>query len=197
MATNLFEHAGLRVEIAPDPMPVSPREDADLLGRMVFWHPRMLLGDEPSLQADTNAGELARARAAKVWLPLSVLERDGSVALRVDRVEDGALAADGLIYATARQIKTRLRLLRVSRRTLAEAEAILRREVQDYGQFIAGEMLQFTISDQDGQPLDRRGGFYTLAYATEEAMRVAEQHARQLERYAPQRLVERSALPPG
>jgi hypothetical protein len=191
-----FEHAGLRIEIDSDPAPRSPREDLNLLGRLVFWHPTAILGDELPLAERAVAGEFAGSRRARLWLPLWVLQADDKPTLRLGRPDDAdAGSADGLIYATAHDIRGRLRLLHISRRALAEAGAILREEVENYLQFIRHEMLQFTILDQEGEAVDRRGGFYTEAYAAEEARWRAEYHASNLIRYAPQRLRGPSCQP--
>jgi hypothetical protein len=191
-----FEYAGLQIEIDADPAPRSPREDLDLLGRLVFWHPTAILGDELPLKQRAVAGELARSRRARLWLPLWVLKADDKPMLRLGRSEDAdADSADGLIYATARAIRDRLRLLHISRRAMAEAGAILRDEVENYVQFIRHEMLQFTILDQAGEAVDRGGGFYTESYAAEEARWRAEYHASNLIRYAPQRLSGPSCQP--
>lgn len=184
-----FEHAGLWVEVEPDPTPRSPRQDQDLLGQIVFWHPTAILGDEPPLEPGTSPYELARSRRARLWLPLWVVEVDAKPILRVGRQDDpDAATADGLIYATARAVRRRLRATYISRRAHAEAAALLRREVEDYAQFIRHEMLRLVILDQDGEILDRRGGFHTQACAAEEARWLAEYHASHLARYAPYRL---------
>ncbi len=160
-----------------------------MLGSMVFWHPTAVLGDEPPLRAKTTAAALASARNAKLWLPLWVLEVDHKPALRMGLPEDvDAASADGLIYASAARVRRRLRALRVSRRVAAEALSIMRREVEDYVQFVRQEVLQVVIVDQYGQVVDRRSGFYTESFALEEARWLAEHHASQLERYAPHRL---------
>ncbi len=184
-----FEHAGLRIEIEPDPTPRSPRDQIDRLGRLVFWHSTAILGDEPPLKINTVAPELARSRNSRLWLPLWVLEADGKLALRIGRPHDpDARSAQGLIYATAQSVRRRLRLFYISRRAAAEATAILLREVEDYVQFIRHEMIRFVLFDQDGEAIDRRGGFFTEAYASEEARWLAEYHAAHLARYAPHRL---------
>jgi hypothetical protein len=184
-----FEHARLRIVVEEDDSPVSPREQFDRIGHLVCWNASAVLGDELPPAVDTVASELARARGARVWLPLWVIQADGKLGIRMGLAsEPDAASADGLIYATARDIKRRMKLLRISRRDVSRAASILRQEVEDYVQFVRNEMLQFLILDRDGELVDRCGGFYTETYAREEAMQVAEHHAAQLLRYAPARL---------
>jgi hypothetical protein len=184
-----FEHAGLSIEIDQDPAPESPREAIDRLGHLVFWHPAILLGDEPPLVAGATAEAVANDRAAKLWLPIWVTEGNSAVQLRIGSgVDLQSGPADGLIYATGPEIKRRIKLFRLSRRALLEAYAILQREVEDYEQWLRRELLQFAIHDQAGVLVERQGGFGSLAHARAAAIGAAEHHAALLSRYAPERL---------
>ena len=133
-------HAGLQIRVELDPDPPNPREEAGLLGRLACWG-RYAHLSELAVLNHQDAATLAAAYEAKVWLPLCATEQGGlSTPTAEHQHQDGLAQPTGIIYATTQDIRQRLRVWRVSRRSRGQASAIMQMEVEDYDCFLRGEM---------------------------------------------------------
>lgn len=176
--TETFEHNGYTVKVMYDPDPIDPRGDFDHLGTMVCWHQRYDLGDEtvPIPHGPDELAELIPDDAV-VWLPLYLYEH-GSMTMQAggpgagpdsnpfrDRWDSGMV---GVIFTTPAD------LIEAGHKSDALPSAgqvaeWLSGEVEEYDQFLTGQVYGFTIEDADGDTVESCWGFYGEDYCIEEA----------------------------
>lgn len=174
-----FEHAGVNVALYyDDDRPESPRDWAHV-GHMVCWHRRADLGDETiDTTGFESMDELVQSFGARVVLPLYLYEHGGmtmSVGAFGDPWDSGQV---GFIYATDERARSEFG----EAVTDEQIRAALKCEVEEYDQWLRGDVYGYVITDSVGDDLDSCWGFYGLDYALEEARRAAEYAAKQVER---------------
>ena len=170
----------------------NPREMFETLGTMVCFHTRYRLGDnheyEPCMFSSWGDLEwkLRKKFDIAVILPLHMMDHSGLYL----KVGSGNFAEDpggwdsgtvGFIYATKQDVKKAFRKKRVSKKQIAQAEAILRGEVETYAQFLRGEVYYYVIENSRGDTLDSCGDIYGYEYALELMDEQGQAHAKDLE----------------
>lgn len=75
----------------------------------------------------------------------------------------------GYIYMDRDDILREFGGKRVSKRKRERAEALLRSEVEEYDQYLTGDVYGVIVEDEDGEEVDSCWGFYGLDYAKEQA----------------------------
>jgi len=172
-AFEVFEHAGLTVELHYDEEPCSPREWENA-SVMVCWHPDYALGDfqvtnldgrgavETRFERDdfrdleTLGRWLRLALGADVVLPLYLLDHSGLSIRAGSTFESDAQGWDttmvGFVYSSP--------AVRETCGTPDElAEKVCRGDVADYDNYLRGNVHGFVVRDGD-TVLDSRWGFY-------------------------------------
>lgn len=218
-----IEHGDFIIEIHQDDEPLNPRKDWDQLGIMVCWH-RDNLGDREMTSEEETAATMGTHGHTVVWpalekhllrngavgpiLPLGLLDHSG---LHI-YVGGGPHWTDsagwdsgtvGFIYTT----REKLDLMGTPEDRIEE---VLRAEVEEYGQYLRGDVYGYIVRPRDkkllggtgiigytskgpvyGDPLDEScWGFFGYDYCVSEAKAVADGLAPQLE----QAIQERNAL---
>ncbi len=172
-AIDSWQQDYLGVNIYSDIEPPNPRTDWDHLGTMVTWHRRYQLGDQqPSERPSDWYAE--NIKPGDVILPLHMYEH-GGIALRVGPFscpwDSGQL---GYIYATAETIRKEYSAKRISKKLRQQVADNLRAEVEEYGQYLAGDVYYYAILGPTGATIDSCCGFYGLKYARQAAGEAAE-----------------------
>lgn len=177
-AIETFENAGFTVSIYQEEDPGSPRE-WDNLGKMVCWHRRANLGDETIKTSNyQNMDELVASFNALVCIPLYLYEHSGMTMtasyetyLRYpDRQWDAGQV--GFIYVTEETLRKEYSIQPgqdIPPETLALAKQVLVGEVEEYDQYLTGDVYGYVVKDTAGEHVDSCWGFFGLEYAREEA----------------------------
>ena len=177
-AIETFETAGFTVSIYQEEDPGSPRE-WDNLGKMVCWHRRANLGDETIKTSNyQNMDELVASFNALVCIPLYLYEHSGMTMtasyetyLRYpDRQWDAGQV--GFIYVTEETLRKEYSIQPgqdIPPETLALVKQVLVGEVEEYDQYLTGDVYGYVVKDTAGEHVDSCWGFFGLEYAREEA----------------------------
>lgn len=177
-----IERNGFTLRLEHDSDPCNPRKEFDNFGTMVCWWNRHNLGDEnprmspkdwirefaaglvnaadPDLIPDHHIERILAKHA--VMLPLFVYEH-GGITMSTGRFScpwDSGQA--GWIYCTMDQVRHEWA------GDVQAAEKYLRGEVEEYDQYLTGDVWGYVIEDEDGIELDSCWGFYGYDYALSE-----------------------------
>lgn len=185
MQTNIEQTSGsessckpsnLKIRIERDENAESPREE-DNLGTFIYWHRRYKLGDEyynPDAAPDLETH--LRDLSAAILLPVYLYDHSG---LRVKigsfqgLLPGGHAEFDsgqvGFIYVTREQLRKEYSVQRLTKKVLAQAEAVLRGEIETLDQYLRGDVWGYVVEDEDGKHLDSCWGFYGHKYCEDEA----------------------------
>ena len=149
--------------IKPELYPTCPRE-WDNVGTMVTWHRRYRIGDEHEFSTpDDFKAEVTDDNS--VILPLFLYDHSiQSVSTRsfIGRAHhaDWDSAQVGWIYASKEKIRQEFGCKRVTKKVIERVEALLKGEVEQYDQYLRGDIYRFELSDENGEVVDSCGGFY-------------------------------------
>lgn len=182
---------GFSVRIEHDEYPECPRTGWDHFGRMVCWWNRYNLGDEnpcecpaewlrefaaslvnaenPELIPDEHISRILDKHA--VVLPLYVYEH-GGITMSTGRFScpwDSGQA--GWIYATMDQVRAEFG------GDVAAALRCLESEVEEYDQYLTGDVWVYAVKDECGEVVDSCSGLYGRDYAETEARAALEHYA--------------------
>lgn len=173
-----FQVENLTVKIYPDYDPISPLEN-DNAGHMVCFHKRYNLGDKHDLrEGDFNSWDeieahLIKEKKAVVILPLYLYDHSGlriKVGSFKGLLSQGHAEFDsgmvGFIYITKEEAKKEWGN---SRYYLKAAEKYLRARVNEYDQYLSGDVYGYVIENEKEEELDSCWGFYGFKYVKEEA----------------------------
>lgn len=183
-----IERNGFTLRLEHDSAPCNPRKEFDHFGKMICWWNNYNLGDEnprmspqdwirkfaaglvnaenPDLIPDEHIERILDKHA--VMLPLHVYEH-GGITMSTGRFScpwDSGQA--GWIYATMNQVRAEFD------GDVQKATACLEAEVQEYDQFLTGDVWGYVIEDEDGYEVDSCWGFYGYAYAKGEGVAALE-----------------------
>lgn len=179
---STFEVNGLTVKLVQDEDPVNPRKDYDQLGVLVDWHRRQDIGERKVTARELAALKrggfgllrryLRRTLGAVCVIPVGLLDHSGQHIY----VGGGAHPSDpggwdsgtvGFIYATRESVEKLGAPLEL-------VEEALTGEVEEYDQYIRGDVYGYTIENAAGETVDSCWGLFGWEYAEAEAKRAAE-----------------------
>jgi hypothetical protein len=162
-----FEVDGVTVRIVQDPEPMNPRKEFDHMGTMYCWHRRYELGDEHSLEV--REGQEFATQVLKtggIVLPLFLMDHSG-ITMRTSsalfRACDSAgwdWGQVGFIFVEAKKIREEYSVKRITKKTREKAEKCLEAEVEEYDNYLTGNVYGYVIEDPDGNHLDSCWGFF-------------------------------------
>jgi hypothetical protein len=173
-----IELDGKTIEIVNDDCPPNPREDYDHLGTILYLKTsRYILGDEG---VDHEVIDEMVERDDVFLLPvyayihsgisLSTGSFHGRVPAYHAHFDSGQ---SGVIYIEKE--KMREEFGNMDENELQEkAEKIMRSEIEEFDQYLNGDVWGYCIYDETGEEIDSCYGFYGMDYCIEEAKRVAE-----------------------
>ena len=176
----------LTVRIVHDSAPESPRT-WDHLGIIAGFHPRYTIGDrDPGglldggtiSPDDYNGWDEMRTdllRRDAVWVkPIYLYDHGGlSISTRsfVGRAQHGSWDSGqvGFTFTTRERMKEFLSKTRLTNKTRETVDRLLEAGVEEYNQFMTGDVYAYLIEDEAGNVVDTCGGYYGLDVVREEA----------------------------
>lgn len=184
------EYKGYNIVIEPDECNESPREN-DNLGHMACFHDRYNLGDEYTDRpdrvrdpADFNQWFDENEKDIAIILPLYLYDHSGITMWTDDGVQryhqhyawDGGQV--GYIYVLKSELRNEYHVKHVTKKILDLARKVLIGEVQEYDQFLTGDVWGYNIyapNDEDQEEsLDSCWGFYGSDYCLEQAKEIVD-----------------------
>jgi hypothetical protein len=172
-----MDYKGFEFEIEQDEDAPNPRREFDNLGAMVCWHGRYDLGDiqaEYYQKGPDAFVDWARVNSKQIALilPLYLYDHSG-LRIRVGSfnglLPEGHAEFDttevGFIYVTKEALRKEYGCKRISAKTLREAEGALKAEVEEYDQYLSGDVWGYNIKGLD----DSCWGFFGYDYCEREA----------------------------
>ena len=147
--------------------------DWDNLGTMVCWHTRYDLGDK-TLSHDNLQEQVNDILSEDCFvLPLHLYDHSG---LSMSTSNSGYPFSDiwdsgqvGFIYVTKADVRKEWNKQRISKQLENRVYDNLRAEVNEYDQFLRGDVWGYTITDRHGDIVDSCWGFYGYDYCEQEA----------------------------
>lgn len=165
----VLETAHSYIIIDPDELAESPRE-WDNFGHMICFHRRYSLGDKAEREWEKDSVEFyewMQSHAKKrdiVWLPLYLYDHSGITMSYSDTYpynDYWDAGCVGYIYVTLQDIRDNWRVKRVSKKLRLHALDLLKGEVEEYDNYLTGEVFCFQqICKNCGELLDSCAGFY-------------------------------------
>ena len=150
------EYKGYRIEIVPDDDPINPR-DWDQLGTMVCFHNRYNLGDKHDLKAgdfngwDSLENYIRKELEGYIILPLYLYDHSG-ITMNTTGFSCGWDSGQvGFIYITAEKIRHEYSAKRISKKLKERITGYLVNEVEEYDQFITGDVWGYQIYKGDSE----------------------------------------------
>jgi hypothetical protein len=173
-----------RIKIYPDTDPSDPRGN-DNMGKMICFHNRYSLGDKHEYDRDDyNSWDelynaIDRKEDASVILPLYLYDHSGitmSTSSFNDRWDSGQV---GFIVATKKAIRENWGVKKVTEKMREKAEKMLISEVNEYDQYLTGDVYGYRIFDlgmdgKKGDEVDACWGYYGEDNCMSEAVSLAE-----------------------
>jgi hypothetical protein len=179
-AIETFKKNGYTVRIYQDDDVTDPRVDMDHLGVMVCFHQRYTLGDRghgfredeyTSWSAVKDAIDAENDPA--IALPLRLFDHSGismSVGSGAHQCDPGGWDSGqvGWIFMTKKVARENFGK-RLTKAVLAKIEACLEAEVEEYDQYLTGDVYWYEVEDANGDTVDSCGGLYGFKWAKEAA----------------------------
>jgi len=148
----------VRLQIMQDKGPLNPRTDQDNLGTMVCWHSRYALGDQRP-GGDPSTWYLENVTDEMVCLNLYLYDHSG-ISMSCEPFVGRAPHAEwdsgqvGFIVADCKRMGI-------------SPETVLRAEVEEYDQYLQGNILRFTVlklcpTCKQWEEVEDCGGFYSV-----------------------------------
>lgn len=164
---------GLTLTISQDTDAESPREWGSSLGTMVCWSKRYTLGDKHNF---ADSADLMNSVDIAISLPLYLYDHSGITMSTKPFSCSWDSGQVGWIYVTKEKIKEEYGVKKITKKILEQVTKVLISEVQNYDQYLTGDVWYYKIEDEDGEVIDSCGGFYGSDYAEKEAKEQLEWH---------------------
>lgn len=159
------EYKGFTIKIVSDDNSESPRQWSNF-GKMVCWHKRYNLGDEHEYKTAREFAAFIKEEKPPVVLPLYLYDHSGisiSTSSFIGRAHHAEWDSGqvGYIYVTREALLSEHKGKKIITPAMkAYAEKVLIGEVNDYDQFLRGEIYGYEVIDKDGEAVDSCYGYY-------------------------------------
>lgn len=140
-----------RFEVWPDPDPTSPREN-DNLGTMLYSHSRYVLGDERT-RCSSFDEYLESAKISPdevVSLPLYLSDHSGLKMSTQDFNDPWDSGVVGVIFVPFEKLRDEFGVATVDEQTIERAQNVLRAEVEEFSQYLEGDIYGFRLRRKEG-----------------------------------------------
>jgi len=163
--TDVIEYKGYTFKVYQDENPEDPRE-WDNLGLMVCFHRRYSLPNELDMKEPEDLAEWEKDNVKDILFRRPLFMYDHSVQYMSTRSFIGrAQHAEwdsgqvGFIYALKSRVRTNWNVKRVTRRCRDLASMYIDNEVDDYSNYISGNVYWFELTSPDGTE-ENYGSYY-------------------------------------
>ena len=163
------------VKVVQDDNPMNPRTEWDNLCTMVCFHRRYNLGDmNHGFTPDSIREYLSENKKTVFWKPLYLYDHSGIT------ISTGPFSCPwdsgqvGYIFVERDRFLKEFGFKRMSKKAKERLEVLLTGEVEDYDNFLTGEVYGYMVEDETGDVIDSCWGFNGESkYALEEGVDAA------------------------
>lgn len=180
-----YEHNGMKIKIHYDLDPIDPRGH-DHLGKMICFHKRYNLGDKHDTKKPESWRKLEERLLKKseevIIHDLYLLDHSGLSMSTSPYQSSWDSGKVGFIYTTKERILKRYQADEITDELLEKARRVLKAEVEEYNQYLRGDVYGFEIIDEHecsecgishSHTIDQVYGYYSIEHAKEEAESIA------------------------
>ena len=182
---EILKSKNFTVRIEQDFDPRNPRDDVynDNFSTMYCKHRRYNLGDNLNLDTSTcdNWQEVKQALIAEfgemaIIEPLSLYDHSG-ISISIGTLSGWDCGQVGFVFITKKQVREIYDVKRITKATLAKAQALIKCEVEDYNSYLTGDIYNLSLykvdstgeDDELDNELDSCGGIWGYDHALKEA----------------------------
>ena len=167
---KIVDYKGYGIKIYQDETPIDPRSN-DNLGTMVCWHKRHELGDKHNYEANHELlTDLAKIETLNAYVGDIMKEVEKHcVLINLFLYDHSGITMStspfsckwdsgqvGYIYVTREKLKAE----QLADKSDEEIKEILKAEVEEYDQFLTGEVYGYEITDAAGLDIDSCWGYF-------------------------------------
>jgi hypothetical protein len=219
-----MEYKNYTIKLIQDENPMNPREDYDHFAHMICFHRDYGLGDKDWKSKNRNSShqdlmtpeELKEIVSRKdvIALPLYILDHSG-LWMRTGRFAEDSGGWDtsmvGYIYVTYEEIHKNMArpkphkkdaphpypiasIKHVTKTDRDHAIRLMEAEVQEYSDYLSGDVCGYVVEDEEGEVIDSCWGFFGdegRKYAMSEAKSIVDSlHERWVEKLIEKKVIE-------
>lgn len=155
---EVVEYKGYRIEIYLDEDPPNPRTEWDNFGHMICFHSRYNLGDKHNMSLE-DAKELEKSKDV-ISLPLYLYDHS-ELTIRTYPFscpwDSGKI---GFVYVTKEEVRKEYSCKLVTKEIKEKVINLLRSEVEEYNNYLTGEVYGYRIVDDNEEERDSCWGFF-------------------------------------
>jgi len=178
---EIISHKDRTIEIYQDEDPQNPRNDdcQDNVETMVCFHNRYNLGDKHDYRSEDYSGwdemeaAIRKEHNPVVLLPLYLYDHSGITISTTQFSCPWDSMRVGFVFLSRKATMKNWGKKRVSQKMKEMAEKMVKSSVEEYDQYLRGDVYGYVIKDKDGEKIDSCWGFYGLEYAIESAREAA------------------------
>lgn len=154
-----------------DSSDMNPRKEFDHMGKLVCFHRRYNLGDKTDMRSDhfSSWGDLENHIKTHcdpaVVIPVYMIDHSG-ISIRAGRdfsdCDPGCWDSGqiGFIYAVKKDIREWYGIKRITKKTREKIRDHLMGEIEEYNDYLTGNVYGYTITDPAGEIVDSCWGFF-------------------------------------
>ena len=155
---EVVEYKGYRIEIYLDEDPPNPRTEWDNFGHFVCFHGRYCLGDKHDMSLE-DAEELEKSKDV-ISLPLYLYDHSGLTIRTYPFSCPWDSGKIGFVYVTKEEVRKEYSCKLVTKKIKEKVINLLRSEVEEYDNYLTGEVYGYRIVDDNEEERDSCWGFF-------------------------------------
>lgn len=182
-AIETLEVSSFSIGIFCDPDPQNPREDWDHQSTLVIMHRNLAIEEDKGEVRNHFDGSWQNAyqrigdcQGGMLILPVFLLDHSGITISTTDFRDSWDSGQSGFIWQTEAQIREQF-LIEAGRDITVDefehARNCLKGEIEEYNQYVNGEIFGYVLSSVGGKELESCWGFYGLDCCKREAIAAA------------------------
>ena len=151
------KHKNHVIEIHYDDSPINPMQDFDYLGTFVCWHRTYNLGHKHDFNSPQDFKQFREENEIAICLPLYAYIHSGitiSTGTFHCPWDSGQI---GYTYLTKEKFLKEYG--EMTDENLAKAESAMKAEVNEYDDFLTGQVYRYIIKDEDDEEYESANGF--------------------------------------
>ena len=155
---EVVEYKGYNIKIYLDEDPENPRTAWDNFGHMICFHSRYNLGDKHDMSLE-DAKELEKSKDV-ISLPLYLYDHSGLTIRTYPFSCPWDSGKIGFVYVTKEEVRKEYSCKLVTKKIKEKVINLLRSEVEEYDNYLTGEVYGYRIVDDNEEERDSCWGFF-------------------------------------
>jgi hypothetical protein len=176
---NIKKVGKYTVKVVQDDYPLNPRTEYDNLCTMVCFHRRYNLGDKHNFTPESIREYLSENKKTVFWKPLYLYDHSGIT------ISTGPFSCPwdsgqvGYIYIERETFLKEFGFKKMTKKAKERLDSLLTGEVEEYDNYLTGEVYGFMVEDEEENIVDSCWGFIgDQEYCLKEGIDSAEWHVK-------------------